>query len=289
MSATVISATRPATRHLAFPVGARGLEQAACGRSSPRCPVCGNRMEYWGTGDYYGPGTPMFPAPLSRCCSCKAIRRDLPSEVIASHCDAASYTNLKNEDRFHRARASSRSCTRWPKNAWQDQSPPASTSAPSYGHFLQILKGHGSDATGIEIVDTVRTSSQEKGLTVFKSLAELTEHKMNRNFDLIAMIDSLYYVDDPRHTLRSMRRVLAKDGVLLLRFANRNWITWFCEAFAERPITTTGLGMPRSPMARNPSNGCWPTAASRSFGGSTGNMEKRCQCLSGYCIAQHRW
>ena len=243
MIATDISATRPATGQLVFPTGPSGLQQAACGRSSPRCPVCGSRMKYWGTGDYYGPGTPMFPAPLSRCCSCKAIRRDLPSEVITSHCDAASYTNLKNERPLPPSTAPffevlyslAKKCAARPIATCLDF-------GSSYGHFLQILKGHGSDATGIEIVDTVRTSSQEKGLTVFKSLAEMTEHKMSQNFDLIAMIDSLYYVDDPRHTLRSMRRFLAKDGVLLLRFANRNWITWFLRRVCRKTHYDYWLG-----------------------------------------------
>ena len=200
-------------------------------------------MNCWGTANYYAPGASNLTTPLSRCPSCKAIRRDLSGDIITSHYDVASYTDLSNEDRFYKERMLffaylyrlAQTCAATPIVSCLDF-------GSSYGHFLQLLKARGCDAVGIEIVDSVRAASQAKGLTVFSSFDDLLEHKREQQFDLITMIDSLYYVDDPRRTLRSIRRLLHKEGILLVRITNRNWITWLLRKVCGRTHYGSWLG-----------------------------------------------
>ena len=159
-----------------------------------------------------------------RCSSCSALKRELPDEQIRSHYDVASYTNLQNEDRFLASRIHFFEFL-WKISTRNAERPIARCLdfGSSYGHFLQLLEQRGCEAVGIEMVDEVRGACASRGLTVYKSFSDLPQ---NQEFDLIALIDSLYCVGDPHEVLASVRQVLHQDGILLIRVTNRNWIIW---------------------------------------------------------------
>ena len=60
-------------------------------------------------------------------------------------------------------------------------------------------------------------------------------------FDVIALIDSLYCVDQPREILNQARVHLKNNGILLLRVANRTPVLDLLHRL-RRPITSAVLG-----------------------------------------------
>lgn len=186
------------------------------------CPVCDSPLRHFGSGDYYVPGNFKMVTPIFHCSKCGAVYRKLEREQIQSHYDAASYTDPRQEENYYQKRINFfrflfslavRTAGRVPVNCLDI--------GCSYGHLLQLLSQQGCHAYGTEICKQARDLCRQHGLQVFGSLDELG---VPARFDLITMIDSLYYVPEPRVLLRQVRDRLNDDGILVIRVANRNWI-----------------------------------------------------------------
>ena len=210
-----------------------GLEVSRTLRQSPPgCPICDQNMNYFGTADYYVPGIPRMVTSLFSCRCCGTLRRNLSEGQIRSHYDAASYTDPQMEDRFHRQRINffrslvsfvTREAGRPPRRCLDF--------GCSYGHFLRLLSEMDCDTYGIELCQQALDICQHHGLRVYGLLDELDG---SGRFDLITLIDSLYYVPDPKALLTDLRERLADDGLLLIRIANRNWIAHLLKNVGRR-------------------------------------------------------
>jgi 2-polyprenyl-3-methyl-5-hydroxy-6-metoxy-1,4-benzoquinol methylase len=134
---------------------------------------------------------------------------------------SASYTNVQNEERFYQQRigffkylyAISEKYNKSINN-WIDF-------GCSYGHFLQFLTEKGITCTGIEIDDGTRGLASENGLIVYKTLQELPQ---SSTFQIISLIDSLYFSLTPKLLLQSLHRILDDRGLIIIRLTNRNWL-----------------------------------------------------------------
>jgi 2-polyprenyl-3-methyl-5-hydroxy-6-metoxy-1,4-benzoquinol methylase len=194
----------------------------SCAALPPVCAICGDELEYFGTADYYLPGIPNVRTTLRRCRSCKAIRRDIPAEALASHFTVASYTRLEKEAYFREYRrryfeflfaAAGKAAGSAPRRCLDFGS--------AYGHFLEICRAHGCEAVGVELVERMRTLCAQRGLTAYPDVDALRGQKP---FDLITVIDSIYCLADPKPLLAALRELLDDSGLLVIRVTNRNWL-----------------------------------------------------------------
>ena len=186
------------------------------------CPLCDAEMITFGTADYYLPGRMDLITRILRCPACGVLRREISGSDVRQHCSMASYTDLARERTMREQRqpffqylirlASSR-LGHFPRTGLDV--------GCSYGHLLDLLADGGCRAAGIETCATVRTPCAQRGLNVYGSLEELPRAQ---RFELITLVDSLYYFPQPRDLLAELREHLDDDGVLLLRISNRNWI-----------------------------------------------------------------
>lgn len=91
----------------------------------------------------------------------------------------------------------------------------------SYGHMMEIFQDKGKyDVYGLEINKVLRDQLTKRGFKVFESLKEIRE----MNYDVVTMIDSLYYFESPVEIIKDIRKHLKDDGLLLVRVINRAWL-----------------------------------------------------------------
>jgi SAM-dependent methyltransferase len=199
------------------------------------CPVCGSDLLAYGTADYYLPDIDRVDTNIFRCARCQALVREIRPEQIRDHCSAAGYTKVANEDQFSKMRG--------PYFQFLYQTVRGYFTKPilrcldfgcSYGHFMELLRNQGCQATGIELVTPLRDLCVKKGLAVFESLDALPKTPQNQQFDLITLIDTLYYVTDPNRLMKSLRDLLRDDGLLLIRVTNRHWLMAFFRGVLRR-------------------------------------------------------
>lgn len=169
--------------------------------------------------------------PIWRCAECGTYSRDidLDDPVLKRHFDVASYTDPTTEERFRSVRSGyfvylsqilkSRLNTALKGLRVLDV-------GTAYGHFLDQLKSEGASVEGVEIVAALRKRAAERGLIVHESIPSETSGR----FDIITVIDSLYYANDPLASLKSLSGLLAPGGLLLIRIANRTWLLDFSRA-----------------------------------------------------------
>ena len=194
----------------------RPLAIATCGacRSDSVSYVCDSTL--------YVPGG-ILPDTIWKCDGCgtyfRGVNYDDP--LVRTHFDATSYTVPEVEGQLQASRigffehiihlGSGHNRTPGPNTRILDV-------GAAYGHLLDLYRQKGAECAGIEIVDWLRDRLREKGFRAFKSVGQIPEGAV---FEVITMIDSLYYVQCPGDLLRELRRHLHPDGVLILRVANR--------------------------------------------------------------------
>ena len=192
-------------------------------------------MAAHGTADYYLPGIPRVATGIFRCGRCRVLVREVLPEQIRAHCGAAGYTNVNNEDQFRRMRERYfQLLYQMVRQHFAKKTLRCLDFGCSYGHFMELLQNEGWQATGIEFVPALRASCAKKGLAVFESLDALPEALKSEPFDLIALIDTLYYVADPNRLMNSLRDLLRDDGLLLIRMTNRHWGVWLFRHILRR-------------------------------------------------------
>lgn len=186
-----------------------------------KCKICGRGIYEYGQGLYYLADGKQFSVPFYYCNDCNIFIRDVDNNSIVSHLKSASHTNIKNEKRFYESRINFFkylfSITSQHSNSisnWLDF-------GCSYGHFIEFLKSKNMNSDGIEINEGVRKYAQSKGLTIFEGIEELPEEK---HYDVISLIDSIYYSDEPVELIRKLYSKTRENGLLVLRITNRNWL-----------------------------------------------------------------
>jgi SAM-dependent methyltransferase len=93
----------------------------------------------------------------------------------------------------------------------------------SFGHLLESFQLLNARCYGVEIVDSTReyAIASHPDFKIFESLASIPDYY---NFDIVTMIDVLYYLDDPLDYMISLNARLEESGLLLLRVTNRAWL-----------------------------------------------------------------
>ena len=93
---------------------------------------------------------------------------------------------------------------------------------PSYGHFIETFqKNINYKIDGVEINSDLRNKLKSKFNGDFYSNFEQVK---NKSYDVVTMIDSFYYFENPRLLLSKIYLLLKSDGIVVIRITNRQWI-----------------------------------------------------------------
>ena len=91
------------------------------------------------------------------------------------------------------------------------------------GFFLRKAIERGYDGQGVEPSPSLSQIAQKHcGLSITNSYFEASNFKAE-SFDIITMIDVFEHVTNPTNLLNSARRVLADDGLLVIKVPNGNY------------------------------------------------------------------
>ena len=203
-----------------------------------KCPVCYETPRLAGKARYYT-SSQRFYTPVFYCKTCNLYQRSTTSENINSHIEAASYAQLSLEGRWFENRhiflqyllGIIESQTTKPLHSIR-----LCDFGSAYGHLLQLAAQRGIVASGVEANRELVKSSRARGLSVIDSVANLETEA-----DVITMIDSLYLLDDPLPTLRTLLTRLHPEGFMLIRITNRNWLaTLRARLFGSRDFSILG-------------------------------------------------
>jgi SAM-dependent methyltransferase len=160
---------------------------------------------------------------VMRCghCGCYFRRFD-QKPPLDEHWDSQSYTSPHHEERFRRARQSFFESLA----AWALAEIPTGVEFPrvldvgcSYGHLLEIFQRRGCECYGIEPVERLR--NRLNASATFTIYASIDEAPSNESYDVITLVDSLYYFPDPIAGLKELARRLRRSGVMVIRVTNR--------------------------------------------------------------------
>ena len=93
----------------------------------------------------------------------------------------------------------------------------------SAGYLMEEFKNKAnSDVVGVELGDSYRELSLEKGLKVYSNMDEMKAAKEEK-FDLICMSHVLEHIPDPKNFIVELRDQLNEGGHLLLQVPNIYW------------------------------------------------------------------
>jgi len=87
------------------------------------------------------------------------------------------------------------------------------------GQFLDTFKKDGWETFGIELNDFERKISQNKGHKVYSKKIE-ANFLSKRNFDMVSILEVLEHVYNPEKVMKSIHRVLKKNGLLVIIVPN---------------------------------------------------------------------
>ena len=93
------------------------------------------------------------------------------------------------------------------------------------GEFLSLAKKHGFNVQGIEVNDHTATIAASNGLPVFRGTLEEARFE-NNSFSAIYLGDVIEHVTDPVALLKECKRILKKEGVIVISTPNMDcfWV-----------------------------------------------------------------
>jgi 2-polyprenyl-3-methyl-5-hydroxy-6-metoxy-1,4-benzoquinol methylase len=182
------------------------------------CPICDCPMTDSGNANYLVGIKKYISVPVFYCQACDLFSKKLSRDLLQDHLNSSAYALPENEQTYYRKKIGffnfiASLILRHKKN------PSILDVGCSYGHLMMAAAEQGIDSDGVEINDTFRERLKAKGFQVYKSLFEVP-----KKYDAITFVDSFFYFQNPLDVLRGCKELLNKDGILLLRLTNRNWL-----------------------------------------------------------------
>jgi SAM-dependent methyltransferase len=198
------------------------------------CPICEKTATNYTQGNFYSKSM-VLSTPIFYCKGCNTFIRDIDNDSLLSYFKKSVYTDINYEERTYNNRIKFfeylYTLTKRHNNSilnWLDY-------GCSYGHFIAFLNEKRIRSYGIEISDEARDYANSKGLSIYKKLDDLPQ-KMT--FNVVSLIDSLYYSSTPRVLLKQVYETLEDNGLLILRIVNRNWLVKFDKHFLHKKTCT---------------------------------------------------
>ena len=162
---------------------------------------------------------------MSICGNCGVHFRNVNfnSEKIKTHYDVVGYVLPSTEDHYRKQRSNYFLWLHEVANSYLNTAPNKKLLdiGCAYGHMMQIFREQGDyDVYGVELNANLRLKLTKDGYKVFGNIEEISSPK----FDVITLIDSLYYFEEPGYLMRHLNSLLSNDGILLIRVTNRAWL-----------------------------------------------------------------
>lgn len=91
------------------------------------------------------------------------------------------------------------------------------------GMFLRFARDSGAEVVGVEIQDDLLKRAADRGFVVYRSLDQVLESAVGKNFDLAVAFDVLEHLspEETVETFRKMQRLVKPDtGLFIARFPN---------------------------------------------------------------------
>ncbi len=195
-----------------------------------KCPICDCTTKYFTNARYVLNGSVHISA-VFYCQRCDCFIKDIDHEFISSYFQNSVYTNVNYEQVTYSRRIG---FNKYILSLTQNNTPPNKQWLDfgcAYGHLIDFLKGRGFDTYGIEISDSARKFCSSKGLRIYRDFDSIPD---DLKFSVISFIDSLYYASEPKNLIADATRFLQKDGLLVIRIVNRNWLVKFNKYFRHK-------------------------------------------------------
>ncbi|MCX6238330.1 MAG: class I SAM-dependent methyltransferase [Bacteroidia bacterium] len=184
------------------------------------CPICNEIATNFSQIIYHLEGKSDFYVPIFYCKGCNSYIKGIDlyyhDSKYTSGYNQITYeeTDFKNRISFFKYIYSLlKQYNNSPEN-WLDF-------GSSFGHFVGFLKDKKIKSYGIEISDESRNFARSKGLESYKMIVDLPAEL---TFDVVSLIDSFYYTQTPKVLLQQLYQILRKNGLIILRVSNRNWL-----------------------------------------------------------------
>ena len=199
--------------------------------STVPCPICKQPAAFAGTAPLKTRGEPV-QTQFYRCRACDFFYRELTEESFMENNEVAHYSNLDFADFYRNQRFEYfnllidliQKRMRVGKDDGGERRPRMLDVGCAYGHLVEVANDRGFDAVGVEINAGNREHARSNGVTVEDSL-----DKFEGEFDVVTIIDALYYVMDPVPFLKEIFERLRPGGFVLARVTNRNLeARWRC-------------------------------------------------------------
>jgi SAM-dependent methyltransferase len=185
---------------------------------SVACAICLDPAKKWGNANLRT-ARGKIATPISYCSGCDVFFRDMAEGVEVSHLEVAGY-NRSGEGRLRRRSGLYRYLLSMVESELDDGSASLLDVGTGHGRLLEIARDDGIDVAGVEVVQRLRRGVRSE----LQVPCWATLDQVRGRFRAVTFVDSFQYFDDPHQTMRDLARVLDKDGLLLLRVPNRNWL-----------------------------------------------------------------
>ena len=102
-----------------------------------------------------------------------------------------------------------------------------------YGFFLEEMKQQGWEIEGVELsIPAADIARKKTGATIHSCSVE--KMQVDSRYDVITLFYVIEHVADPLEILRSIRKLLAPGGIIVLRYPNTSPLLMFSGALARR-------------------------------------------------------
>lgn len=138
---------------------------------------------------------------------------------LTDHFELSSYTNLEFERKFYEQRFGffKYICDISMNNLSFHGKRNILDIGCSYGHLLEIFRETGAQCFGVEPVEHLR-ERLIPDFTIYEDIQEIPDHQ---TFNVITLIDSLYYITDPVSYLKKLKQHMADNSLMIIRVTNR--------------------------------------------------------------------
>jgi len=192
--------------------------------SNRSCPICGksDSVKVYGKQNYLV-STGGVWSLIFHCKKCDFNFRDFgrPLSEVPSHFKVAPYSKDEVEQRWLKRREGFyRFLLDLLSRPSQDKS--LLDIGCAFGHFLDCAAERGYRPFGTEVSEEMAQLLRKRREYPVSSRPLHDLQLSEKQFDVVALIDSFYYFEDPLETMRCCYNLLKPGGELIMRVTNRN-------------------------------------------------------------------
>ncbi|OPY69588.1 MAG: bifunctional 3-demethylubiquinone-9 3-methyltransferase/ 2-octaprenyl-6-hydroxy phenol methylase [Syntrophorhabdaceae bacterium PtaU1.Bin034] len=210
-----------------------------------KCPVCNSNKTRFATTLPFRLPSDDINTDVWKCMDCGCYWRDIPGTIaLKPHFEMAAYTDPEKEERWRRERSVFfEHITRLALSAYRENGKRTRVLdvGCSYGHLLEKFDKAGCECDGIEPANRIRRKLNREGrFRVFENIEDCLKRK--ETYDIVTVIDTLYYSPDPPAYLRQLKQAMTDRSIAVIRVTNRTPLLNFYLKWNSTGITNDIFG-----------------------------------------------